>query len=43
MAIKLRETSFEHAKALIEDGETVLEERDDWSEAARWVDVREAI
>jgi hypothetical protein len=32
MAVKLRESSFEFAKQLIEAGRTVLDERDDWSE-----------
>jgi hypothetical protein len=32
MAVKLRQSSYDHAKALIEEGRTVLDERDDWSE-----------
>ena len=32
MALKLRQSSFEFAKELIEAGKTVLDERDDWSE-----------
>jgi hypothetical protein len=32
MAVKLNETAFEHAKALIEDGDLVVDGRDDWSE-----------
>jgi hypothetical protein len=32
MAVKLRETSLEHAQSLIEEGRAVLDERDDWSE-----------
>ena len=32
MAIKLNRTAYDHAKRLVEDGEVVLDERDDWSE-----------
>jgi hypothetical protein len=32
MAVKLNETAFEHAKALIDEGDVVVDERDDWSE-----------
>jgi hypothetical protein len=32
MAVKLNESSYEHAKALIESGKFVFDERDDWSE-----------
>jgi hypothetical protein len=32
MAVRLRETSFEYAKALIEAGHAVVDDRDDWSE-----------
>jgi hypothetical protein len=32
MAVKLNETAFDHAKALIDEGAVVVDERDDWSE-----------
>ena len=32
MAVKLHRAGFEHAKALVEEGKVVLDERDDWSE-----------
>jgi hypothetical protein len=32
MGVKLNETAFEHAKALIDEGEVVVDERDDWSD-----------
>jgi hypothetical protein len=32
MAVKLNETAFEHARALIDEGDVVVDERDDWSE-----------
>ena len=32
MAVRLNETAFDHAKALIRDGKYVADERDAWSE-----------
>jgi hypothetical protein len=32
MAVKLNEIAYEHAKALIDEGQVVVDERDDWSE-----------
>ena len=32
MAVKLNRTAYDHAKRLVEEGEVVLDERDDWSE-----------
>jgi hypothetical protein len=32
MTVKLNKSAFEHAKGLIEKGQTVMDERDDWSE-----------
>jgi hypothetical protein len=32
MAVKLSRAAYEHAKRLVADGKTVLDERDDWSE-----------
>jgi hypothetical protein len=32
MAVRLNETAFEHAKALIDEGSVVADKRDDWSE-----------
>jgi hypothetical protein len=32
MAVKLNQAAFDHAKALIDEGEVVVDERDDWSE-----------
>ncbi|GAA1659903.1 hypothetical protein GCM10009744_61750 [Kribbella alba] len=32
MTVKLNKRAFEHAKSLIEKGQTVMDERDDWSE-----------
>ncbi|PPF79891.1 hypothetical protein C5B96_11485 [Subtercola sp. Z020] len=34
MAEKLNRAAYDHAKALIEQGKVVRDERDDWSEAA---------
>ena len=32
MAVRLNETAFDRAKALIDEGAVVVDERDDWSE-----------
>jgi hypothetical protein len=32
MAVRLNRTSFDHAKALVKEGEFVVDERDAWSE-----------
>jgi hypothetical protein len=32
LAVKLNKRAFDHAKALIEEGKYVFDERDDWSE-----------
>lgn len=32
MAVKLHEAGYEHARRLIEQGKSVFDERDDWSE-----------
>jgi hypothetical protein len=32
MAVKLSESSYEHAKSLIKEGHAVADQRDDWSE-----------
>jgi hypothetical protein len=32
MAVKLNQRGYEHARRLIREGRTVLDERDDWSE-----------
>jgi hypothetical protein len=32
MSVKLNESAFEHAKELIQNGQVVIDERDDWSE-----------
>lgn len=32
VAVTLNETAFDHAKALIDDDQVVVDERDDWSE-----------
>jgi hypothetical protein len=32
MAVKLSESSYEHAKSLIKEGHAVVDPRDDWSE-----------
>jgi hypothetical protein len=32
MAVRLNRTSFDHAKALVKEGEFVIDERDAWSE-----------
>lgn len=34
MTVKLNEKAFEHAKYLVEKGQTTKDERDDWSEHA---------
>ncbi|MEU4195390.1 hypothetical protein AB0E69_26050 [Kribbella sp. NPDC026611] len=42
MSVKLNEKAFEHAKDLIEKGQTVKDERDDWSEHAPSADEQNA-
>jgi hypothetical protein len=42
MTVKLNKTAFDHAKELVRKGQTVKDERDDWSEHAPTADEENA-
>jgi hypothetical protein len=42
MTVKLNEQAFEHAKYLVQKGQTAKDERDDWSEHAPTADEQNA-
>ncbi|UOQ90760.1 hypothetical protein MUN74_07615 [Agromyces endophyticus] len=43
MAIRLNETALRHARSLVNDGDVVRDERDDWSEHAPSTDDENAL
>ncbi|MGW1344370.1 hypothetical protein ACWCOV_25250 [Kribbella sp. NPDC002412] len=42
MTVKLNKAAFDHAKTLVHKGQTVMDERDDWSEHAPSADEENA-